>query len=56
MVDHIGSKQGRDVPIYTWCFYPSLLSTFNLFCPDFFEERVYWQLYFDQMDTISLHN
>jgi hypothetical protein len=29
------------VPVYTWSFNPSLLSTFNHFCPDFFEGRVY---------------
>jgi len=52
-----------DILVYTWCFNPSLLSTFNHFCPDFFEGRVYgwlnvWVFFrsFDLMDKISLRN
>jgi len=43
LIDQITSRRGRYIPVYTWCFNPSFLSTFNHFCPDFFEGRVYGQ-------------
>jgi hypothetical protein len=41
LVDRITSRRGRHIPVYIWCFNPSLLSTFNHFCSDFFKGRVY---------------
>jgi len=59
----VTSRWGTHIPVSTWCFNPCLLSTFNHFCPDFFEGRVYgwenvWVFFrsFDQMNKISLHS